>query len=82
MGVFRQVEGQPQSREESSARLGLQSQRRVRTASEERNVFRSADKMLVLKNGRVELFGPGDQVMARLMQPAQAIPPAAAEAKG
>lgn len=47
------------------------------------NVFRGADKMLVLKNGRVELFGPGDQVMARLMQPAQAIPPAkAAEANG
>jgi len=46
------------------------------------NVFRTADKMLVLKNGRVDLFGPGDQVMARLVQPAQAIPPAAAaEAK-
>jgi PrtD family type I secretion system ABC transporter len=42
------------------------------------NVFRTADKMLVLKNGRVELFGPSEQVMARLVQPAQAIPPSAA----
>ncbi|MCR5877536.1 ATP-binding cassette domain-containing protein [Phenylobacterium sp. J367] len=33
-------------------------------------VFRSADKMLVLRDGRVELFGPRDQVMARLMKPA------------
>jgi len=35
-------------------------------------VFRSADKMLVLRDGRVELFGPRDQVMARLVKPAQA----------
>lgn len=34
-------------------------------------VFRSADKMLVLRDGRVELFGPRDQVMARLVKPAQ-----------
>jgi PrtD family type I secretion system ABC transporter len=34
-------------------------------------VFRSADKMLVLREGRVELFGPRDQVMARLVKPAQ-----------
>jgi PrtD family type I secretion system ABC transporter len=33
-------------------------------------VFRSADKILVLREGRVELFGPRDQVMARLMKPA------------
>lgn len=33
-------------------------------------VFRAADKMLVLREGRVELFGPRDQVMARLMKPA------------
>lgn len=47
------------------------------------NVFRTADKMLVLKNGRVDMFGPGDQVMARLVQPAQAIQNAAAAgAKG
>lgn len=36
------------------------------------NVFRTADKMLVLKNGRVELFGPRDQVMAKIMQAAAA----------
>jgi PrtD family type I secretion system ABC transporter len=36
------------------------------------NVFRNADKMLVLKNGKVELFGPREQVMARIMQAAAA----------
>jgi ABC-type protease/lipase transport system fused ATPase/permease subunit len=36
------------------------------------SVFRAADKMLVLREGRVELFGPRDQVMARLVKPAQA----------
>jgi PrtD family type I secretion system ABC transporter len=35
------------------------------------SVFRAADKMLVLREGRVELFGPRDQVMARLVKPAQ-----------
>ncbi|MDP3856082.1 type I secretion system permease/ATPase [Phenylobacterium sp.] len=34
------------------------------------SVFRSADKMLLLRDGRVELFGPRDQVMARVVQPA------------
>ncbi|WP_411289187.1 type I secretion system permease/ATPase [Phenylobacterium sp.] len=34
-------------------------------------IFRSADKMLVLREGRVELFGPREQVMARLMKPAE-----------
>lgn len=33
-------------------------------------VFRSADKILMLREGRVELFGPRDQVMARLVKPA------------
>ena len=35
------------------------------------SIFRAADKMLVLREGRVELFGPRDQVMSRLMKPAE-----------
>jgi len=35
------------------------------------SVFRAADKMLVLREGRIDLFGPRDQVMARLMKPAE-----------
>jgi ATP-binding cassette subfamily C exporter for protease/lipase len=35
------------------------------------SIFRAADKMLVLREGRVEMFGPRDQVMARLMKPAE-----------
>lgn len=31
-------------------------------------IFRSADKMLVLRDGRMEMFGPKDQVMARFAQ--------------
>lgn len=34
-------------------------------------VFRAADKMLAMREGRVELFGPRDAVMARLMKPAE-----------
>jgi PrtD family type I secretion system ABC transporter len=34
------------------------------------NIFRSADKMLVLRDGRIEMFGPREQVMARVTQPA------------
>ncbi|MGA0608260.1 type I secretion system permease/ATPase [Phenylobacterium sp. VNQ135] len=34
------------------------------------SVFRPADRMLVLRDGRVELFGPRDQVMSRLVKPA------------
>jgi PrtD family type I secretion system ABC transporter len=34
-------------------------------------IFRAADKLLVMRDGRVELFGPRDQVMARLMKPAE-----------
>ena len=36
------------------------------------NDFRTADKMLVLRNGRVDLFGPRDQLMARVVRPAPA----------
>jgi PrtD family type I secretion system ABC transporter len=39
--------------------------------SHKAGVFRSADKMLVLREGRVELFGPREQVMARLVKPAR-----------
>ena len=35
------------------------------------SIFRTADKMLVLREGRIELFGPRDQVMARLTKPAE-----------
>ena len=35
------------------------------------SIFRAADKMLVLREGRVELFGPRDQIMSRLMKPAE-----------
>jgi len=35
------------------------------------SIFRAADKMLVLREGRVEMFGPRDQVMARLVKPAE-----------
>ena len=34
------------------------------------SVFRSADKMLMLRDGRIEMFGPRGQVMARVVQPA------------
>jgi PrtD family type I secretion system ABC transporter len=35
------------------------------------SILRGADKMLVLREGRIELFGPRDQVMSRLMKPAE-----------
>lgn len=34
-------------------------------------IFRSADRLLVLRDGRIDLFGPKDQVMARLVKPAE-----------
>jgi len=34
-------------------------------------IFRTADKLLMLREGRVELFGPRDQVMSRLVKPAE-----------
>jgi PrtD family type I secretion system ABC transporter len=34
-------------------------------------IFRVADKMLTMRDGRIELFGPKDAVMARLMKPAE-----------
>ncbi len=35
------------------------------------SIFRPADKVLVLREGRLELFGPRDQVMSRLVKPAE-----------
>jgi ABC-type protease/lipase transport system fused ATPase/permease subunit len=34
-------------------------------------VFRVADKLLAMRDGRMELFGPREAVMARLMKPAE-----------
>jgi PrtD family type I secretion system ABC transporter len=45
------------------------------------NIFRTADKMLVLKGGRVEMFGPKEQILQRLVQPATPAIPQAVEAK-
>ena len=33
------------------------------------SIFRAADKILVLREGRVDMFGPRDQVMSRLTKP-------------
>lgn len=35
------------------------------------SVFRAADKLLMLRDGRMEQFGPRDQVMARITKPAE-----------
>jgi len=35
------------------------------------SVFRAADKMLVLREGRQDAFGPRDQIIARLTKPAE-----------
>jgi len=39
--------------------------------SHKAGIFRAADKMLVVREGRVDLFGPRDQVLNRLMKPAE-----------
>jgi ATP-binding cassette subfamily C exporter for protease/lipase len=39
--------------------------------SHKASIFRVADKMLVLRDGRVDAFGPRDQVMSRLVKPAE-----------
>ena len=44
--------------------------------SHKANVFRSADKLLYLREGRSELFGPRDEVLAALAKSAPAITPA------
>ena len=45
------------------------------------SIFRTADKLIVLKDGRMEMYGPRDQVMARLAQP-QGAPPIRAVENG
>jgi len=42
--------------------------------SHKASVFRAADKMLVLRDGRMEAFGPRDQVLSRIMKPAEVRP--------
>ncbi len=34
-------------------------------------IFRMADKVVMLREGRVEMFGPRDQVMSRVLKPAE-----------
>ena len=48
--------------------------------SHKASVFRSADKILYLKEGRAELFGPRDAVFAQLANPAGGPRPAPAPA--
>ena len=42
--------------------------------SHKASIFRAADKMLVLRDGRMEAFGPRDQVLSRIMKPAEVRP--------
>jgi ABC-type protease/lipase transport system fused ATPase/permease subunit len=35
------------------------------------SVFRAADKMLLMRDGRMEAFGPRDQILSRLRPPAE-----------
>ena len=42
----------------------------IAVVSHKPNLFRAADKILVLRDGRMELFGPREQVLARFTQPA------------
>jgi PrtD family type I secretion system ABC transporter len=48
----------------------------VVVVSHKANVFRSADKMLYLKDGQAVIFGPRDQVFEALAKPAASIKPA------
>lgn len=50
--------------------------------SHRRSVLTSTDKLLVLKNGRISLFGPRDQVIARLAQPQRSRAGVAASPEG
>lgn len=38
-------------------------------------IFRTVDKVLLLRDGRVEMFGPRDQVLGRLIKPAEVAKP-------
>jgi len=46
----------------------------VVVVSHKPSILRSADKMLVLRDGRMELFGPREAVMARVTPPAAVRP--------
>ena len=46
----------------------------VVVVSHKPSILRSADKMLVLRDGRMEMFGPREAVMARVTQPAPVRP--------
>ena len=47
--------------------------------SHKTSIFRVVDKMLYLRDGRAEMFGPRDQVLSRVAKPAEVKPPAPAE---
>lgn len=60
-----------------SALLGLKERgSSIVIVSHRPSVFRIADKMLVLNDGQMEMYGPRDEVMSKLVQPAPQPQPA------
>jgi ABC-type protease/lipase transport system fused ATPase/permease subunit len=45
----------------------------VLVVSHRKGILSAVDKILVMKDGRVELFGPRDEVLARLSAPAPVV---------
>ena len=84
VGLARAIMGQPRLLvlDEPNASLDAEGEEALMTAldaikaggatiivvSHKPTIFRSADKMLVMRDGQVELFGPRDAVMARFAQ--------------
>ena len=84
VGLARAIMGQPRLLvlDEPNASLDAEGEEALMTAlealkaggativvvSHKPTIFRSADKMLVMREGQVELFGPRDAVMARFAQ--------------